>query len=547
MNIYVGFLLVYLFFLVAVAFRYSRRVRTQEDFSVAGRSLNAFVLFGTLLATWIGTGSIFGNAEKTYRVGVAAIIIPISSLAGICILYFLASRARGLRGITVQDLLERRYNAGARLMGTICLVIAYSTIVSYQYRAAGAVLNLPLPGLSVEKSILIVTSFIILYTALAGMISIAYVGVIQGVTMILGVSLALPVFWSRAGGLSGMSRTLDASHFQLFGPISVVEAVGILLPAFLLILGDANMYQRFFSARDQGTAKRAVLWMLGGVAFMESAIILCAWVASSLEPDLEIHGRVIAFAARDHLPPLLGAFMLTTIMAIVLSTAGSYLLAPAHMPGAGCLPEIHSPRGLGAAAGRAAASIRDQSGPRRLLSFHSVGRVSGSCSARLYDLRSGDHAGLDCLFFLAPRHRRRSHGVDSLGNGGNPCLVSVSGPAWSLGDGRRRGAGDPGLDPDPCRRVTGDETVAAGKGRTFLCIVSGYRKLSRLNHRRGRPSAGPPDGRPPGSPLRIMPDGRSPWVRFPSADRAAGPEDSASVSGRSKGGVYGFRGQPGHS
>ncbi len=329
MNIYVGFLLVYLFFLVAVAFRYSRRVRTQEDFSVAGRSLNAFVLFGTLLATWIGTGSIFGNAEKTYRVGVAAIIIPISSLAGICILYFLASRARGLRGITVQDLLERRYNAGARLMGTICLVIAYSTIVSYQYRAAGAVLNLALPGLSVEKSILIVTSFIILYTALAGMISIAYVGVIQGVTMILGVSLALPVFWSRAGGLSGVSRTLDASHFQLFGPISVVEAVGILLPAFLLILGDANMYQRFFSARDQGTAKRAVLWMLGGVAFMESAIILCAWVASSLEPDLEIHGRVIAFAARDHLPPLLGAFMLTTIMAIVLSTAGSYLLAPA--------------------------------------------------------------------------------------------------------------------------------------------------------------------------------------------------------------------------
>ena len=329
MNLYFGFLLAYLLGLVAVALRGSRRVETQEDFSVAGRNLSAFVLFGTLLATWIGTGSIFGNAEKTFRVGVAAVIIPLSSLAGICVLYFLAARARGLQGITVQDLLERRYNAGARLLGTACLTIAYTTIVSYQYRAAGAVLNLVVPELSIHTSILIITGFIILYTSLAGMISIANIGVIQGVTMILGVAVTLPVLLFKAGGLSGMAAVLDPSHFQFFGPISLLESVGILLPAFLLILGDANMYQRFFSARSRGTAQKAVLWMLGGVAFMETAIILCAWVASSLEPDIEIHGRVIAYAARDHLPALLGAFMLTTIMAIVLSTAGSYLLAPA--------------------------------------------------------------------------------------------------------------------------------------------------------------------------------------------------------------------------
>jgi SSS family solute:Na+ symporter/sodium/proline symporter len=89
------------------------------------------------------------------------------------------------------------------------------------------------------------------------------------------------------------------------------------------------MYQRFFSARSVGVAKRAVLWALVGIAFMEFAIIVTAWVATSLEPGLEIPGRVIAFASRDHLPLALGALMLTTIMAIVLSTAGSYLLSPA--------------------------------------------------------------------------------------------------------------------------------------------------------------------------------------------------------------------------
>lgn len=328
-SIYIWTILIYLVALVFVGVRGSRNVASQEDFSVAGRSLSTFVLFGTLLATWIGTGSIFGNAEKTYRVGVAAVILPLASLAGIVVLYFLAARARGLKQITVQDLLEQRYNAGARVMGAATLVIAYTTIVSYQYRAAGAVLNLALPDLPVNWAVFLITVFIILYTALAGMLSIAHIGVIQGVTMIVGIAVTLPVLWFRAGGVEGMGRVLDASHFQLFGPISGIEAVGLLLPPFLLILGDANMYQRFFSARNEGTARRAVLFMLAGVAFMETAIILTAWVASSLEPNLEIHGRVIAYAARDHLPAALGALMLTTIMAIVLSTAGSYLLAPA--------------------------------------------------------------------------------------------------------------------------------------------------------------------------------------------------------------------------
>ena len=69
--------------------------------------------------------------------------------------------------------------------------------------------------------------------------------------------------------------------------------------------------------------------MLLGVGFMESMIILTAWVASGLEPNLAIHGRVIAYAARDYLPVFFGAIVMTTIIAIILSTAISYLLVPA--------------------------------------------------------------------------------------------------------------------------------------------------------------------------------------------------------------------------
>ncbi|MEJ2082689.1 MAG: hypothetical protein P8Y94_11100 [Acidobacteriota bacterium] len=186
---------------------------TQEDFSVAGRKLNTFVLFGTMLATWIGTGSIFGNAEKTYRVGIAAFILPLGSLFGIWVLSLLAARARSLRQITIQDLLEARYNSVARLCGVIALVIAYTTIVSYQYRAAGAVLNLTLPGLSYGNAVIVAAVFIIAYTALAGMLSLAYIGVIQGVTMIVGIAFTLRAI----GGHRAPGRLLDAGRRRFHG------------------------------------------------------------------------------------------------------------------------------------------------------------------------------------------------------------------------------------------------------------------------------------------------------------------------------------------
>jgi SSS family solute:Na+ symporter len=333
MNIYFGTMLAYMLILVVVGTIRGRAVKTQEDFAVAGRTLSTFVVFATMLATWTGTGSIFGNAEKTYRTGLAAVILPIGELAGIALLTLIAGKARRLSQITVQDLLEKRYNATARVFGAITLVAAAVTIVSYQYRAAGAVLDLALPQLDVGTSVLIASVFIIVYTALAGMYSVAYTDVVMGVTMIIGMAIALPFFWSKAGGLEGISMTLPADHMVPFGPIRPLEALYLLLPPMLLSLGDANMYQRFFSARSASVARKATLWTLLGVLYIDAMIIVTAWAASAImwqSPEIGgIEGRIIAVAARYHLPQVLGAVLLTTILAIIVSTAIGYLLVPA--------------------------------------------------------------------------------------------------------------------------------------------------------------------------------------------------------------------------
>lgn len=331
--LHAGFVAVYLLVLVGVGALKARGIRSQEEFSLAGRGLGTMVLVGTLLATWIGTGSIFGNAEKTYRIGVAVFLLPLSSAAGIAILWTLAPRLRRFGAFTIQDILERRFGPAARVLGTITLLLAYVIIVSYQYRAGAAVLERVVPGISPPLAVCAVAAFVILYTALAGMFSVAYTDVANGILMALGLALAIPILLDATGGLSGALESLTPEQRDPFH-FGTVELVSIMLPALLLILGDANMVQRFFSAKDEASARRAAGWMLGGVLLLDWAIVTVAFLGIALVAQGQISapenaGHVVVHLAFEALPPLLGALLVGTVVAVVVSTADSYLLAPA--------------------------------------------------------------------------------------------------------------------------------------------------------------------------------------------------------------------------
>lgn len=339
-TLHAAFVVIYLVVLIGVGALKVKKIKTQEDFALAGRGLSTFVLVGTLLATWIGTGSIFGNAEETYGVGLATLLLPVASAIGIVALYFLAGRIRRFGKFTIPDVLEARYGPAARILGVLTLMLAYVIIVSYQYRAGSAVIERIWPGLSptdpealFRPAIVLVALFVILYTALAGMFSVAYTDVANGVLMIVGIAITLPLLFLEAGGLEGLHASLPVARFDVFGTYGPMELISVTLPTLLLLLGDANMYQRFFSARDPRSARRSAAWMLVGVLALEIAIILTAFLGYALVqqgklPAPENHGHIVIQLAFHAVPPFLGAMLVGTVVAIIVSTADSYLLAP---------------------------------------------------------------------------------------------------------------------------------------------------------------------------------------------------------------------------
>ena len=365
--IYISGIMIYLLALVAVGFYKVRSVKNSADFMVAGRTLPWYILVGTLLATWMGSGSLFSGAGLGYRNGLAGLWSSGGAWLGIALIYFITRRIRNFGKVTVPDIFEARYGPAAAVLATITTVIAYTTIVSYQFRGGGKVLSMVSDGMiSLEAGIIITAVFAISYTVLAGMFSVVYTDVVNGVLMTVGILGALLFLIFRVGGLGEIVAVAEsAGKWQLFGNWAAertgdisgpIIAISFFVPTMLLLMGDGNMYQRIFSARDGGSAKKAVFFWIIGVIVLESAISMLGLTgavatAKGLIPDLVADAQsalvnptegallearqagsesvIPAIARFAGLPMVLGLLLVSTMMAIIVSTADSFLLIPA--------------------------------------------------------------------------------------------------------------------------------------------------------------------------------------------------------------------------
>jgi len=174
----------------------------------------------------------------------------------------------------------------------------------------------------------VIAGFVIAFTAMAGMGSVAYLDVIIGSLVSAIAIIALPLVLHTVGGWDEVRHNLPADHFTVLGPLTLTKNLGIMIPTLLLLIGNQGMYQKFFSARSERDAKLAVLCWIGGTMVLETIIITIAVIGSSRFPPANPR-EIIPTTARMGLPEIPGAILLGGIFAKVISTANNYLFSPA--------------------------------------------------------------------------------------------------------------------------------------------------------------------------------------------------------------------------
>ncbi|GAB4338813.1 MAG: hypothetical protein Kow0037_23190 [Calditrichia bacterium] len=286
MSWYLYVILGYLLVLMGFNFYRARQVKTQDEMMVAGRSLSVRVMVFTLICTWIGSGTFIAGAEYAAKAGWSSLWLPAGAWVGIIIIYFLAGKIRTFGKYTIGDILEVRYGKFARLFGALALIISFTAIVSYQFRAGGYILNVVSKGaISVELGQAMTAAFVIIFTAAAGMVAVAYTDLPNGIIIVVASILAAPVMIHLAGGWEATTQVLPAEHFQVFnkdfGAHPLLKAGSYFLATMFLLLGVQSMYQKFYSAKTPKDAKQAVvMWVIGTIVVEVVVVVIAIFAAS---------------------------------------------------------------------------------------------------------------------------------------------------------------------------------------------------------------------------------------------------------------------------
>ena len=324
MNYQVAVLIAYSILLVGFGLLISRRVKKADDFLVAGRTLGSGLLATTFLAANIGAGSTVGATGLGYIYGFSAWWWVGCAGIGSLILantvgpriWTLAAR-HGWR--TVGDFLDYRYSRSVRGLIAGLLWLGTLMILAGQLIAISQILEV-VAGMPKWQGCLIGGIVVTTYFAAGGLLTSAWVNLIQLAVMFVGFFLAVPLGIVAAGGWHALQPALDASSPLGIG--GVLNYVAILVPSFIISPG---LIQKLYGARNEQVVRVGVNWNAFGLIIFAFVPAILGVIAHSQFPGLTNRELALPTIMTQLMPPWLGLLTLSAVFSAEVSTCDAIL------------------------------------------------------------------------------------------------------------------------------------------------------------------------------------------------------------------------------
>lgn len=305
------------------------KAKNRDDYLVAGRRLGFPLFFGCMSAMAVGGAVTVGGTGKGYSDGIAGMWVGGSLGMGLILLGMLvSSRLSRLRALSINEVIERNYGAGARIFGTVLTIIYTVALTVVQVVSMGAI-TAGVFGISLHWAMLLSGLVVVFYTFLGGMWSVTMTDIVQFVIKTLGVVILVPIVVlsnPTIGGLSGFIAKVPESHWDVgaYGVSGTLYWILLYVPG--LVIGQ-DIWQRIFTARTPRTARAGTLSAgVYAVVYSLAAVMLGMSVrAAGIElddPSMAFEAGVSAF-----LPQGIAGLLLAAALAASMSVASGTILA----------------------------------------------------------------------------------------------------------------------------------------------------------------------------------------------------------------------------
>lgn len=334
---------IYLVVMLVIGLYSAKRAGTAADFIVAGRRMPIWICSVTIIATWFGGGTMMGASGAAYEGGLLGVIAdPFGgALALFLVGFFFVRIFRRLRLLTFIDFFQNRYGKTAATIAAIGSISSNIGWTGALLVAFGFVFQ-SLTGIPMEVGILGGAVVVFIYTVAGGMWAVALTDFVQMVVIAIGLVMLLVVVLIDVGGWGNIGPHLPEDTFRM---VPLENAPGIWLTYFrawvIFGLGDVTaqtLLQRAFSAKNEQVAQNS--FYLAGFGYLSLGMIpvTLGIIASVTMPGLTDPETVIPELAIAHLHPVLIAIFVGALLAAIMSSADSALLAAASVFSINILP-----------------------------------------------------------------------------------------------------------------------------------------------------------------------------------------------------------------
>ena len=332
-------MLAYVLLQFAVGVWLSRRIRTEADYILAGRTLGPLLVAFSVFATWFGAEAIVTTSGEVYDRGlVGATVDPMGYAAAVVISGVVLASVLWRKGLTTfADVFRERYSRQVETLVVIVLLPGSIFWAAAQIRAFGGVLSLS-SGFGLTTTIILATVLVAGYSTVGGLLADAVTDFLQGSVVIVGLIILAIAIAVNTGGIGPVLSSAEPERLSFLaptdeGPLEKIEQLVIAICGSLVAV---ELISRFLGARSASVARAGTV--AGGLMYLAVGLIpvfLGLAAAHLVKTDqafkatLSQSEQVVSALAQHFLPQWGYVVFAGALISAILSTVHSALHAPA--------------------------------------------------------------------------------------------------------------------------------------------------------------------------------------------------------------------------
>ncbi len=329
-------------------YSYRKSTSNSEEFLIGGRKMGAAVTALSAGAADMSGWLLMGLPGAMYISGISSSWIAIGLTTGAFLNYVIvAPRLRvytsvAQNSITIPVFFENRFKDKSQALKLISsiLILVFFTLYTSAGMVSGGRLFESAFGMDYYTGLFVTSFVVVLYTFLGGFLAVSLTDFVQGTIMVLALVIIPIVLCSELGGLSNTFTIINnkGSHYlDLFKGTTTISILSLLAWG-LGYFGQPHILVRFMAIENVKDIPKArnigITWMiftvggamlvgLFGIAYLN---VFDAERMTVFDSDKAIAETIFIHLSRVLFHPLIGGFLLSAILAAVMSTISSQLL-----------------------------------------------------------------------------------------------------------------------------------------------------------------------------------------------------------------------------